>query len=255
MSPFISVTRRARRRPAPPIIAVLLATTVLLASFVAPAFGLSPTRLISQALSTAKRAIAEAKTADKDAKNSAVGTGRLRNGAITADKLAAGAVGNTQLGDNSVGANNLIAGSVGSATLADGAVTGSKLAGGAVGTSQLAIASVASANLANGAVTSAKLASSSVSIANLSGTSTSTTFNLPAVTANTCSTAEVPDAGAGVADFPMISFPGPVNLPLGLSATALRVDVAGSVRVKFCNGTSVDASAVTGVNVEVITLR
>jgi hypothetical protein len=35
----------------------------------------------------------------------------------------------------------------------------------------------------------------------------------------------------------------------------LRVDTAGSVRVKFCNGTSVDAAAVTAVNVEVVTLR
>jgi hypothetical protein len=255
MSPFISVTRRVRRRPAPPIIAVLLATTVLLASFAVPAFGLSPTKLISQALSTAKRALVQAKKADRDANDSAVGTGRLQNGAVTADKLAVGAVGNAQLGDGSVGTNNLIAGSVGSATLADAAVTGSKLAGGAVGTSQLATGSVASANLANGAVTSAKLASGSVSLANLSGTSTSTTFNLPAVSANTCSTAELPDAGAGVTDFPMVAFPGPVSLPLGLSATALRVDTAGSVRVKFCNGTSVDAAAVTGVNVEVVTLR
>jgi hypothetical protein len=95
----------------------------------------------------------------------------------------------------------------------------------------------------------------SISIADLSGTSANTTFSLPAVNANTCSTAEVPDAGAAITDFPMISFPGPTSLPLQLSATVLRVDTAGSVRVKFCNGTSVDDAGVTGVNIEVVTLR
>ena len=82
-----------------------------------------------------------------------------------------------------------------------------------------------------------------------------TTFDLPPVEASTCSTAEVSDAGATITDFPMISFPGPTNLPLELSATVLRVDTAGSVRVKLCNGTGVGAAAVTGVNIQVVTLR
>jgi hypothetical protein len=275
MSPFISVTRHARRRPAPPAIAVLLATTLLVASFALPAFGLSPTKLVSEALSTAKKADKEAKKADKDAKNSTVGTSRLQDGAVTAGKIAAGAVGNGQLADNSVSSGALASGAVTndklasglvtSDKLADGAVTGAKLASGAVGSTQLATGGVESTNLAEGAVTSAKLASGSVgnsqivprsvSMGDLAGTSTTTAFDLPAVEANTCSTAEVSDAGAATTDFPMISFPGPTNLPLELSATVLRVDTAGSVRVKFCNGTSVDAAAVTGVNIEVVTLR
>jgi hypothetical protein len=272
MSPFISVARTAHRRPAPPVIAVLIAATVLLASFALPAFGFSPTKLISEALSTAKKADKEAKKADKDAKSadndaksSIVGTSRLQDGAVTAGKIAAGAVGNGQLAEDSVGVNDIVAGSVGSATLAGGAVTSANLAGGAVGSTQLAPGGVGSANLADGAVTSAKLGSGSVggsqivprsvSLGDLSGTSTNTTFELPAVEANTCSTAEVSDAGAATSDFPMISFPGPTNLPLQLSATAIRVDIAGSVRVKFCNGTNVDAAAVTGVNIEVVTLR
>jgi hypothetical protein len=211
-SPFISVTRRARRRPAPLVIVVLLVATVLLASFALPAFGLSPTKLISEALSTAKKADKDAKTAekdaqsaDKDAKNSTVGTSRLQDGAVTADKLA------------------------------NGAVTSAKLASGSVGSTQIV--------------------RGSVSIDDLSGTSTNTTFDLPEVDPNTCSTAEVPDADAAITDFPMISFPGPTSLPLEVSATVLRVDIAGSVRVKFCNGTGVDAAAVTGVNIEVVTLR
>jgi hypothetical protein len=265
MSPVISVARHATRRPAPPVLAVLLAATVLLASFAMPAFGLSPTKLISEALSTAKKADKEAKKADKDAKNSTVGTSRLQDGAVTVGKIAAGAVGNGQLADNSVGVNDIVAGSVGSGALASGAVTSEKLASGAVGSTQLATGGVTSTNLAAEAVTSSKLASGSVgssqivprsvSIEDLSGTNTDTTFELPEVDANTCGTAEVPDAGAAITDFPMISFPGPTNLPLQLSATALRVDIAGSVRVKFCNGTSVDAAAVPNVNIEVVTLR
>jgi hypothetical protein len=252
MSPFISVARRARRRPAPPVIAVLIAATVLLASFALPAFGFSPTKLISEALSTAKKADKEAKKADKDAKSadndaksSIVGTSRLQDGAVTASKIAAGAVGNGQLAGNSVGSNNIVAGSVGSAALAGGAVTSANLAEGAV----------TSAKLASGSVGGSQIAPRSVSLGDLSGTSTNTTFELPPVEANTCSTAEVSDAGAATSDFPMISFPGPTNLPLELSATALRVDIVGSVRVQFCNGTSVNAAAVTGVNIEVVTLR
>jgi hypothetical protein len=232
MSPFISVTRRARRRPAPPVIAVLVATTVLLASFALPAFGLSTTKLISEALSTAKKADKDAKKADKDArsadtdaKNSAVGTVRLQDGAVTSAKLAGGAVGSTQLAT----------GSVASADLAAGAVTGDKLAPGSVGSSQIV--------------------PGSVSIVDLSGTSVNTSFDLPGVSANTCGTADVPDPGAAITDFPMISFPGPTNLPLALSATVLRVDTVGMVRVKFCNGTATDVAAVTGLNVEVVTLR
>jgi hypothetical protein len=232
MSPFISVTRRARHRPAPPVIAVLVATIVLLASFALPAFGLSTTKLISEALSTAKKADKDAKKADKDArsadrdaKNSSVGTVRLEDGAVTSAKLATGAVGSTQLAT----------GGVASADIADSAVTGSKLASGSVGSSQID--------------------PGSVSIRDLSGTSVNTTFDLPPVEASTCSTAEVSDTGAALSDFPMISFPGPINLPLQLSATVLRVDTVGMVRVKFCNGTGVDAAAVTGVNIEVVTLR
>jgi hypothetical protein len=232
MSPFISVTRRARRRPAPPVIAVLLATAVLLASFALPAFGLSTTKLISEALRTAKKADKDAKKADKDAKNadrdaknSAVGTVRLQDGAVTAGKLASGAVGSSQLAS----------GGVASADLADGSVTGAKLASGSVGSSQIV--------------------PGSVSIHDLSGTSANTTFDLPAVSGNTCATAEVSDPGAAITDFPVVSFPGPTNLPFALSATVLRVDIAGSVRIKFCNGTSSGASGVTNVNIEVVTLR
>jgi hypothetical protein len=41
-----------------------------------------------------------------------------------------------------------------------------------------------------------------------------TTADIPAVGGQTCSTAEVSVPGASVDDFPMVSFPGPTNLPL-----------------------------------------
>ena len=78
-------------------------------------------------------------------RDAAIGAAQLRDGSVTAAKLAAGAV--HPLGPNSVGAANI----------QDGAVTGAKLAANAVGTS----------NIANGAVTGAKVAPNSLTGANI----------------------------------------------------------------------------------------
>jgi hypothetical protein len=52
----------------------------------------------------------------------------IRDGAVTAAKLAPGAVGGTALAANSVGAAQIVDGSIGTAELVDGAVTRAKLA-------------------------------------------------------------------------------------------------------------------------------
>jgi hypothetical protein len=232
MSSLIGVLRSVRERLSVPLLAMMLAAVLLCGSLVGSAFGASPAKLISEALRDAKKADkdatkaqASAKTADVDATNSTVGAAHILDGAVTSTKLAAGAVGSGQLA----------AGAVGGGALADGAVTASKLAAGSVG--------------------SAQIAAGSVTIQHFSGTSENTTFSLPAIGANTCSTAEIADPGAAVTDFPMVSFPGPTNLPIEVSATPERVDTVGSVRVKFCNASTTSAAAVSGVNAEVITLR
>jgi hypothetical protein len=259
MSSLVSFSRSVRRRSSPPVLAIALAALVLCGSVVGSAFGVSPAKLVSEALkeaktaeknatkaqASAKSAEKAAKTADADATTSAVGTARIQDGAVTSTKLAAGSVGPAQLA----------AGSVGPAQVAAGAVGPDQLAAGAVGTAAIADGAVTGAKLTAGSVGSAQIAPGSVTIQHLSGTSESTTFSLPAVAGSTCSTAEISDPGAATTDFPMVSFPGPTNLPLQVSATPLKVDVAGSVRVKFCNGTATDAAVVSGVNVEVITLR
>jgi hypothetical protein len=225
LSMLMNTIRRMRRPRAVSVLAVALAALVLCASLALPAFGLSPSKLIAEALKESKKADKDATRADKDAKTSPVGTARLQDGAVTSTKIAAGAVGAAQLSP------------------------------GAVGTADLANRAVTSATLAPGSVGQSQLAQGSVTIKDLSGTSVSTTVDVPTVLANTCATVEIPDSGAAITDFPLVSFPGPTNLPLQLSGTPVKVDIAGSVRVKLCNGTGADVSAVTGLDVVVVTLR
>jgi hypothetical protein len=123
-----------------------------------------------------------------------------------------------------------------------------------VGTSRLGKGAVTTSRIASGAVTATNLADGSVSLTKLAGLDLTTTVDVPSVDAQTCSTAEVSVPGATVEGFPLVSFPGPVNLPLEISATVLRFDTPGDLRVKFCNGTAVDAAAVVGVNIRVIAL-
>jgi hypothetical protein len=61
---------------------------------------------------------------------SSVGTGQLRDGAVTPVKIAPSAVGSGQLAQDAVGTRELRAGAAGTAQLADGAVTGAKVADG-----------------------------------------------------------------------------------------------------------------------------
>jgi hypothetical protein len=124
-----------------------------------------------------------------------------------------------------------------------------------IGTSRLGNGAVTTSRIAPGAVNTSNLANGSVSLAKLAGLDVTTTVDVPALSGQTCGTAEVSVPGASVGDFPMVSFPGPTNLPLQISATTLRFDVAGFLRVKFCNGTASDAAAVVGVNINVIALR
>jgi hypothetical protein len=88
-----------------------------------------------------------------------IGTGQLRNGAVTTAKLK----------NNAVTAAKLRAGAVGAADLAGGAVTASALAGASVTSPKIAPGAVGGANLANGAVTEAKLGPNAVTGPKIAG--------------------------------------------------------------------------------------
>jgi len=61
-----------------------------------------------------------------------IGTGELRDGAVTPVKIAPSSVGSDQLAPGAVGTRELRAGAAGSAQIADGAVTGAKVADGSL---------------------------------------------------------------------------------------------------------------------------
>lgn len=88
------------------------------------------------------------------------GTG-LATGAVTTDKLAAGAVTNAKIGDGAVDTTNIADDAVTAAKIDDGAVGTDALAAGAVTGAKIATGAVGTGNIASGAVTLDKIASDS----------------------------------------------------------------------------------------------
>jgi hypothetical protein len=233
MSPFVSATRRVRRRPSPPIVAVAIVTSLLFVTVVTPAFG-GPS-----ALSIAKKALKLATKANKP-----VGSKRLVNGAVITPKIANGAVTGIKIAPGAVGNGNIAAGAIG---------TG-KIANGAVGTADLADGSVTNAKLADGSVGTAKIINGSVTLKDLAGTDFTGTYNIASVAGTTCTTQAIPVPGAQVGQFPMLAFEGDVALPRDLVITAIKVNAANSVRVKICNPTVGATLAANGVQIRFVTL-
>ncbi len=101
-----------------------------------------------------------------------IGTGQIRNGAVTGAKLSKGSVSGTKLrngavtnakiGRGAIGASKFARGAVGAAALAGRAVGSSAIAPGAVGATALANGNVGTAKLADRAVTSTRLGDGSV---------------------------------------------------------------------------------------------
>jgi hypothetical protein len=100
-------------------------------------------------------------------KNGAVTTNKLHNRAVTTAKLAANAVTTANLAANAVTTANLAANAVTTANLAANAVTTANLAANAVTTANLAANAVTTANLAANAVTRGKLADATINDAKI----------------------------------------------------------------------------------------
>lgn len=85
----------------------------------------------------------------------------LGTGAVTTDKLAAGAVTNAKIGDGAVDTTNIADNAVTAAKIDDGAVGTDALAANAVTGAKIATGAVGTGNIASGAVTLDKIASDS----------------------------------------------------------------------------------------------
>jgi uncharacterized low-complexity protein len=231
MSPFVSVSRRARRRR--PSTSVLIVAIVASFVFAAPAFG-GPS-----ALSIAKKALKLATKANKP-----ITSKRIVNGAVISNKIANGAVGTAKITNASVTNDKLAGGSVG---------TG-KIANGAVGTVDLADGSVTNAKLADGSVGTAKIINGSVTLKDLAGTDFTGTYNISSVPANSCGVEALSVPGAQLGQFPILAFVGDAPLPTNLQITAIKVNATDSVRVKYCNPSNGATVAANGVQIRFITL-
>jgi hypothetical protein len=88
----------------------------------------------------------------------AVETDKIKDGAVIEEKIGAGAVTNSKIGADAVKAAQIKDGEVGETKLANNAVTRSKIKNGEVITDKIADLNVTTAKLANGAVTAQKLA-------------------------------------------------------------------------------------------------
>lgn len=113
--------------------------------------------------------IADGAITAKKIADGAVTTGKIADGAVTTNKIADGAVTTEKISDGAVTSVKIEEGAVTSAELADGAVTTSKLADGAVTTVKIVDKAVTEEKLADGAVTTGKIADGAVSLVKIDG--------------------------------------------------------------------------------------
>ena len=99
--------------------------------------------------------------------SSAVTSAKIATGAVTNTKLGADAVTSAKIADNAIDSEHYVDGSIDTAHLADDAVTGAKIAATTVATGNIVNLAVTSGKLADGAVGTAKLATDAVTTAKI----------------------------------------------------------------------------------------
>ena len=120
-----------RRRPSAALVVALLALFVAVGGPAEAARLIGSKDVKNRSLKTedlSKKAVRTLRTTPPGS----VGTGELRDGAVTPVKIAPSSVGSDQLAPGAVGTRELRAGAAGSAQIADGAVTGAKVADGSL---------------------------------------------------------------------------------------------------------------------------
>jgi hypothetical protein len=112
-----------------------------------------------------------------------INTENIKDGAVTADKLAPGVGGSSTIANNSVTTAKIVNGNVTTAKIADGNVTTAKIADGNVTTAKIADGDVNAVKLDTSSVTTAKIADGNVTTAKIAdGNVTNAKINAPTVT-------------------------------------------------------------------------
>lgn len=148
--------------------------------------------------------------------SSAVTSAKIATGAVTNAKLGADAVTGAKIADDSIDSEHYVDGSIDTAHIADDAVTGAKIAALTVATGNIAASAVTSAKIADGAVGTAKLADGGISTVKI-GDSQITTAKIAtdAVTA-----AKIADNSVDIAR---------LNVTDGSNGQFLRTDGSGNL--------------------------
>ena len=160
--------------------------------------------------------------------SSAVTEAKIATGAVTNTKLGADAVTGAKIADDAIDSEHYVDGSIDTAHLADAAVTGTKIAALTVATGNIAASAVTSAKIADGAVGTAKLADGGISTVKI-GDSQITTAKIAtdAVTA-----AKIADNSIDIAR---------LNVTDGSNGQFLKTD--GSGNLSFATHSDEDVSA------------
>lgn len=162
--------------------------------------------------------------------SSAVTSAKIATGAVTNAKLGTDAVTGAKIADNAINSEHYTDGSIDTVHLADDAVTGAKIAALTVATGNIANLGVTSGKLADGAVGTAKIAADAVTSAKIADGQVDTEhLATDAVTA-----AKIADNSVDIAR---------LNVTDGSSGQFLRTD--GSGNLSFATHSDED---VTGVN-------
>lgn len=160
--------------------------------------------------------------------SSAVTSAKIATGAVTNAKLGTDAVTGAKIADNAINSEHYVDGSIDTAHLADDAVTGAKIAATTVATGNIANLAVTSGKLADGAVGTAKLATDAVTTAKIADAQITTAL----IATDAVTAAKIADNSVDIAR---------LNVTDGSNGQFLKTD--GSGNLSFATHSDEDVSA------------
>jgi len=160
--------------------------------------------------------------------SSAVTSAKIATGAVTNAKLGSDAVTSAKIADNAINSEHYVDGSIDTVHLADDAVTGAKIAATTVATGNIANLAVTSGKLADGAVGTAKLATDAVTTAKIADAQITTAL----IATDAVTAAKIADNSVDIAR---------LNVTDGSNGQFLKTD--GSGNLSFATHSDEDVSA------------